>query len=560
MHPLATGRHFTPGRLALAALVGLILPALPGLGRVEHVLYDLRLQAANKLWPGRIGMDARIVVVGVEPESYQQITRHPVFWLPYFTRVANRALDLGAARVALDFLPSYAAPEAARDFAVPASSGKLTLIAYWDPEANAIQAPPPELVLPLGVQNLALANLSLDEDGVARRQQVAPILAASLHGRNQWSFLASALAPSQLQECWVNYTTAEPTRYTFHDFVRQGRDLKDRIVLIGSRARVDQDLVFSPLGGSIFGVDYQAQVLNTLLSGRSLRPLAPGPWLALSLMLVVWGRRPGLRVGLLILVWCGVSLALLMGRDLILPLAPALLALPLAGGLTAGHRWHLERAERLRLLQLMSGYVAPEILQEMLAEPASWMRSLSQRRQVTLLFSDINGFSSTCEQHPPEQVASWLNSYYQEMTRIIFAHQGTIIRFVGDQFMVLFGAPRPVADPEARAVRTAQAMQARLRELEASGRPGFFRIKISIHCGSMLLAVLGNDLKREYTAVGDEANVAARIQDLCKQLDRPVLVSQDIQSRLQDQFDFQLEGEYEVKGRQGNLRVYSPHP
>ena len=144
-----------------------------------------------------------------------------------------------------------------------------------------------------------------------------------------------------------------------------------------------------------------------------------------------------------------------------------------------------------------------------------------------------------------------------QATAILFAHQGTIIRFVGDQFMVLFGSPKPVPDPEARAVAAALAMLARLSELEG---PGFNRIKIGIHCGSMLLAVLGNDLKREYTAVGDQANVAARIQELCKQLEQPLLVSQEIQERVQSQFHFDFQGEHEVKGRRQTVRVYSVRP
>ena len=546
-------------RLAwIGCLSGLLLPWAPGLERLEHVLYDLRLQAANRLFAQRIGMDARIVVVGVEPESYQKIPQHPVFWLPLYTRVAQHALDLGASRVALDFLPSYAEPKAAEEFAPLAASGKLTMIAYWDAQENTIQAPPAKLVLPLGVQNLALANLSLDGDGVARSQQVAPIRTDALYGRSDWDFLAPALsAATPEQDCWINYSPAQSTSFRFHEFLQQAPDLRGKIVLIGSRARVDQDLVFSPLGGSIFGVDYQAQVLNTLLQKRPLLPLPAGPLLALFLLLISRGRRLRTLVAGGLLLWCASSLALLVWADRLLPLAPALLGIPLMGGLTALSRWQGERRERQRLLQVMSGYVAPEILREMLAEPASWLRSLNQRREVTILFADINGFSSACEQHPPEQIAVWLDGYYQEMTAILFAHQGTIIRFVGDQFMVLFGSPKPVPDPEARAVAAALAMQARLSELEG---PGFNRIKIGIHCGSMLLAVLGNDLKREYTAVGDQANVAARIQELCKQLEQPLLVSQEIQERVQSQFHFDFQGEHEVKGRRQTVRVYSVRP
>lgn len=544
--------------LLLAVFLSCLLGCLLDLPRLEQVLYDARLRAANRWFGTRIAMDPRILVVGVEPESYHKIPRHPVFWLGLYARALRGALEAGALKVGLDFLPTYAEPASSREFAQVTLDypDRVKLIAYWDQQQKTIQAPPPELVLPLGVQNLALANLSLDEDGVARRQQLAPLRTSPLYGRESWEFLASSLAVDEPPpEVWVNYTNAPPQRMEFADFLQASGNLSGRLVLIGSRARVDQDLVIGPQGQSMFGVDYQAQLLNTLLQHRPLRPLEGRPWLCLCVIAVVLAaaRLPrllqvALTLTAVLSLWLSASLALLVGYDRLLPQATPLLSLPLACLLTTAWRWKCEQ----RLLQTLSGYVAPDILGEMLAEPSHWLRSLNQRREVTLLFTDINDFSAHCEREEPEVIARWLNEHYQELTRIFFAHQGTVIRFVGDQFMVLFGGPKNIDQPEKQAVLAALAVQVRLSQLHA-----FHRVKIAVHCGSMLLAVLGNEQKREYTAIGDEANVAARIQSLCKELGRPILVSREIQQRLQGQFPFEFQGSHEVKGRHQSVDVFS---
>ena len=247
-------------------------------------------------------------------------------------------------------------------------------------------------------------------------------------------------------------------------------------------------------------------------------------------------------------------------QERILPLLVVLGGIPIWW--LAVKRWLQEARQRRQLQQTLAGYVGPEILQEMLSEPSQWLASLNQRRQVTVLFSDINDFSRYSEKESPEVVAEWLNEHYREMAHVIFAHHGTIIRFVGDQFMVLFGSPKHLEQPEEAAVRTALAMHRRLEHLKQLGAPGFYDIKIGIHCGSMLLAVIGDQLKRDYTAIGDEANLAARIQDLCKQVGCPTLVSQEIVDRvgLREDLQFEDRGSWAVKGREQEVRVYSISP
>ncbi len=339
------------------------------------------------------------------------------------------------------------------------------------------------------------------------------------------------------------------------------RTLAGKLVLIGSRTKVDQDLVLTP-GHSGFGVDYHAEVVNTLISRQFLQRWPS--WLQLGILLLLnatigyatFRSRPNaipLAAGWL--GWaalCWFSLAL--GK--IMPIVSGFIGMLATWAVIAV--WRIRQGQQL--MKIMGGYVAPEVLQEMLAAPERWTRSLTQRREVTVLFSDINDFSTSSEQQSPETVASWLDQHYREMARIIFLNHGTVLRFVGDQFMVLFGAPQPCPHPEAAAVNTALAMHRRLAELAALGEPGFFKVKIGIHSGPMLLAVIGDDLKREYTAVGDDCNVAARIQGLCKQAGETTLVSQAIYERVVNSgvCAFEDLGEWPLKGREQKVRLYAP--
>jgi class 3 adenylate cyclase/CHASE2 domain-containing sensor protein len=557
----------------------LTLPDWPLLSRFEAELYDARLALANYLRPARIGMDPRIVVVGIEPESYATIEKHPVFWADLYARAARLALDGGAERVGLDLLVDYVPKEQRQPIglALLPYVGRVHPIAYADKESGTIDAPHEWLVTLLGVQNLVLANLVLDEDGVARRHGVGYTPSPPKYGRSRWTFLASTLAgqPPEHDLIYPNLTAAEPRRLAFHQFLTGPHRLPDAIVLIGSRARADQDLVITPnahwrpgqrwtqMG---FGVDYHAQVVNTLLQGRPLRPVnGTLPVLVLLTGIFAVARWTSPLVSMATLgaatsVYVGVALAALIHWDRLLPLTPGLVGIPLCwGALTAQRAWR-ERKERRALLRTIGGYVSPDILKEMLATPSEWMKSLNQRRDVTVLFSDINDFSAVSEREPAETVAAWLNEHYREMAHVIFEHHGTIIRFVGDQFMVLFGSPTALDRPEEAAVRTALAMHGRLEELRASGRPGFHHVKIGIHCGSLLLAVIGDELKRDYTAVGDEANLAARIQDLCKRVGAPTLVSADLVARIGAETDLHFEdmGSWDVKGRVGQVRVFRP--
>lgn len=574
--------------LVLAALVTGVFWTLRTTDLVRRL--ELTLLDARFVWRSdqAVRVDPSIALIEFDERSYRAIERHPVFWLGLWGRLAGRLLDNGATVVGLDVIPTHVEPAEFADFARVAVQhrGKLVLIAALDGET--LVHPADEVVAALGAENLALANLTRDFDGVARSQAVQPLPHQAL-GRESWPFLAALLAERQAGVraseplVMINYQSRShfPSYRLEQVLEMSPEDLRrafaGKAVLVGTLARSDQDLADTPFSlrpasdgrrHSMPGLWVQAFTLNTLLTGQKLLPVPP--WvglgalflanLALALAATFW------RAARVFLVWLVVSLGALLGGYLLfalagrwLELAPIILSQPLCLVLVTAARLRSVERERIEFKRSIERFVAPEVLDEMLADPGLRRSQLNSRRVVTVLFSDINDFSTVCEVEDPVVVARMLDEHYQEMSRVIFAHRGTIIRFVGDQFMVLFGAPQAHPNPAQAALQTGVAMVERCRELAQGGKPGFYGLKVGIHTGEMLLATIGNDQKSEYTAVGDNANQGARIQDLTKKVGVAILASQATVEaagptpglRIEDQ------GEHPVKGRVKQVRVYA---
>ncbi len=566
--------------LALAVtLIFWLLHDLAPMQRLELTLLDRRYLDLSR----HVKVSPRLALIEFDTRSEKAVGKHSTFWLDVWGRVCGSVLGAGARVVGLDVILTQTS-SGLEEFVPVAvgAGGKLVTIASWDD--GELVLPAPEVIASVGTENLALANLTRDFDGVVRRQSLAAMPLSAL-GRSSWPFLAALVYERQGGAVpaggLVRFASRNPfPTYRLEDVLAMTppqlhEAFADKCVLIGGVARSDQDIAETPFSlevgpdgrrHSMPGLYVQAFVLNSLLTGQWIVPVPR--WVDLlalfaANLLVAFAVMRGARAWLACLV-VGLTVvtvgyvAFLQGWWL--QLADILLALPLCVGL--GYTVRVVWAERSRrsLERSIARFVAPEVLREMLADPAARRESLTTRRVVTVLFSDINDFSTVCEAESPEEVTRKLDDHYREMSHVIFRHRGTIIRFVGDQFMVLFGAPGPVQEnPAARAMLCALDMIARLEEMSRSGKPGFYGLKIGIHTGEMLLATIGDEQKSEYTAVGDNANQGARIQDLAKKVGVPILVSQAVVDAAGAVPGVVCEdrGEFPVKGRHHEIRVYA---
>ena len=256
-----------------------------------------------------------------------------------------------------------------------------------------------------------------------------------------------------------------------------------------------------------------------------------------------------------------------MGEGVILadliPTRPMLFGLvALTAGLTI--RRSLSMLRRLASAEaqktILSRYFSPELAQRLTSQPDQ-LRT-GDRRFVTILFSDIRGFTTLSEHLPPEDLARMLTEYREQVTEIIFKHGGMIDKFIGDAVMAVFGVPESKGSKEdsRAAVECAREMLITLpdfnREL-VKWLPARLDIGIGLHCGEVFAGTIGSENRLEYTVLGDAVNTASRLEGLCKKLGRRLVVSKELVD-LAGSTGFESVAKVQVRGRSQPIQVFAP--
>jgi adenylate cyclase len=245
--------------------------------------------------------------------------------------------------------------------------------------------------------------------------------------------------------------------------------------------------------------------------------------------------------------------------------APAIaLLLGTAGALIA--HYALVTRERRHLRSLFSRFVPSQVVDDVIERVDEDLRLGGVRRDGTVMFCDLRGFTTFSEELEPELVVDVVNHYLSEMTEAILANGGTLVSFMGDGIMALFGAPIEQPDHADRAVRAARTMLAErlprfnawLRERDIGHD---FRMGIGLNSGPVMSGNVGSPERLEYTALGDTTNTAARLEGMTKGTEHQVYLADSTRERLSDEpADLALVGELPVRGRQQTLRVWTLSP
>ena len=343
--------------------------------------------------------------------------------------------------------------------------------------------------------------------------------------------------------------------------------MQDKIVLVGfTTPGVDEHPTPMTSDRRMWGVEILGSAIETILHQRFLVP-APRPTVVmlivgLSLLagFLAAGRRP-LVMGLLVLAVLGLYLvaasALLDGGvilDVMLPSAALLLSFAVA----LVDRVVFEQAEQRRIREAMARYLSPSVSRWVLADPRR-LRLGGELREMSVLFSDLRGFTTHAHALPPETLVALLNDHMTEMTAIVFQHDGVLAHYAGDGLEAFWNAPMTQPDHANRACQAALEMVAALGALRlefAAHGWGDLDMGIGINTGTMIVGNLGSRDRLAYTAVGDPVNVASRLEGLSKEYGVHIVIGDATRQAAGDAFEYRFLDLVAVKGRAEPVQVY----
>ena len=359
----------------------------------------------------------------------------------------------------------------------------------------------------------------------------------------------------------------------WHANYADGAFFKDKIVMVGPSAQVLHDFFDTPMSPTTFGPALHLQAMAAAMSHDFLKPTAPNIGLALvgaagllACSLIVFLRKPLLCLGALVAItaaYLGAARLFYDRTGLLLLTVPVLSALLLSGSFSLGFEYVLERLEKLRTRRTLERYVSKNLVKEVLDNPDSYYSSLrGVRVPVTILFSDLVGFTTLSEKADPEALVAQLNEYLTRMTSVVFSNGGTLDKFIGDAIMAVWGNVRSLgtAQDAKNCVRAALGMRRELRQLNQKwreqGRMGL-GMGIGINQGEVIVGNIGSHERMDPTVIGDAVNLASRLEGLTRIYGVDILVGASAAELARDEVHLRSVARVQVKGKIKPVDVFT---
>jgi adenylate cyclase len=360
-----------------------------------------------------------------------------------------------------------------------------------------------------------------------------------------------------------------------------GAFFKDKLVLIGPTASLFQDHHLTPLG-EMPGPEVHLNIINAALHGEFLRELsdrrqllaiALAGFLAAALCFIF--REPVKRLIVVLLLCVGYWFLADYAYNeagifvpaaaplLFLPVAAPLLVLFLGSVFVLSFDFFMEQRDKKRVRKTLERYVSKNAVKELLDNPQSFLNSLTGvRKPVTILFSDLRGFTTLTEKSDSAQLVKQLNEYFEEMVALVFAHEGSLDKFIGDAVMAVWGnivSQSPAHDAK-QAVATALAMRKSLVQLNdgwrARGWPEL-ALGLGVNQGEVIVGNLGSTEKMELTVIGDAVNLASRLEGATKEYHLDLLIGENVAALVRDTYLLRLVDGLQVKGKTKPVDVFT---
>ena len=346
--------------------------------------------------------------------------------------------------------------------------------------------------------------------------------------------------------------------------------LKGKIAFVGTTAPGLLDLRSSPVGSVYPGVEIHANLVAGMLDGN-IKHKPPYMLGAEVLLLLIGGIALSLLVPFLsplkatvvsvlaMLLITGLNIAIWSSGGMVLPLASSLLMTIMLFALNMSYGYFVESRSRRQFTELFGQYVPPELVDEMAKDPEKYSME-PKAGHMTILFSDVRGFTSISEALSPEDLKEYINAYLTDMSAIIRKHRGTLDKYIGDAIMAFWGAP--VADEEhaRNGVITAIEMQKECETLRqkflARGWPDF-KIGVGLNSGNVRVGDMGSKVRKAYTVMGDPVNLASRLEGRTKYYGIGILIGEATKAEVPSVLFKEID-RIKVKGKDTAVTVYEP--
>ncbi len=620
IRPVFANKWVLGSLLSLFAVVlAIMLSSLTAFENLELRSYDLRFSFRGP----RALVDTSIVIVDIDDQTFDDLKQNWPFPRYYYAKLIENLSRAGARLILFDVVftePAKNDPAADQALAAAAAksgrvifAGKLEVTnTRGGTQSFALAKPIP--ILLQSAKQWASISINEDPDGFVRRYPMfertdtetvwALALQAYLGMDDNRADLSTGrlrlndkkIPAYRANTFLINFRGGAKTfpTYSFSN-VLDDRDFrlpdalletnafaeeylpagtfKNKIVFIGASAEELQDVKLTPffsqegIRQKMPGVEVHANALSTIMAGDFVKPTSLGfEWLLmlvsafLTMLLVVRVNALLATVftSIVIALWLLLAQLLFSLMNLWLPVVAPVLGIVLSYFGNVSQTLVAERRERRRTRKVFEQYVSESIVNSILAsgkEP----KFGGEKLQLTVLFSDIRGFTTYCEKRSPEMVVHRLNEYLTLMTEVIFKHEGTLDKFVGDEIMALFGAPVYFENHAERACETACAMITSLRELQkrwSAQNEDYFQIGIGINTGTMIVGNLGAQQRFDYTVIGDEVNLGARLEGANKQYATSIIISESTYKQVRKRAQARELDLVRVKGKNKPVKIY----
>ncbi len=560
------------------AAAAMVLERTELMRQFEFVSLDARFRAERAA-----KIDPRIIVVAIDDSSVRQLGRWP--WPREFHAALLQALNEYPPRaVGYDVLftePDEKHPE--HDAAMVELCRQLRHVVFaaaWDRDARGEYELKPFDAL-AKVVKAGYVNAPRDRDGVLRK---LPIWVGDKYGFS--SAVADLAEPDSIEELpsempirfrgrlkdfrhvsaaevlksLQQHAAGQPESFPLKNFLNS-------VVLVGVAA-TGTDVAATPLDSNAPLVMVHANAINNILQ----RDFLARPRRGLELAVVMLAcALIGLATATLRPMWAALlacamaggyvaaAFGLLSWCNLWVHLVAPMVALAPTFGAVSAWRFFVEERDKRFIKKAFRHYLSERIMDQMLANPAM-LKLGGERRLLTVLFSDVRGFTTFCEKNPPEKVVPLLNEILGALSAVIKKHDGTLDKYIGDAIMAFWGAPIAQKEDHAlRAVRCALEMQTALRRIGEEKRAmglETLRMGVGINTGEMMVGNMGSAELFNYTVIGDEVNLGARLEAETRKWDTDTIISESAYELVKDRVVAERLGETTVKGKAKAVTVY----